>query len=130
MSNVFDLDAFREAAVRRYSPTLVKVGDGAPIELKSLLKLGEKDREKVLAVFDEIGELAVDGNASDEEVAEYAEKVCEASAQIFRLITRSHKRLLSKLDHEDPAIKAHLHTQVLTQWTDNSQLGEAEPSPA
>lgn len=129
MSNVFTLDALREETIRRYSPTEVDLGDGETVELKSLLRLGEKDRKAVLAAIEEINDIDQD-DEDDESVLEWAEAVVDACSKIFRIISSSPKKLTTRLDHEDPTIKANLYTAVLTRWIGESQLGEAKPSPA
>ena len=129
MSNVFTLDALREETIRRYSPTEVDLGDGDTVELKSLLRLGEKDRKAVLAAIEEINDIESDDD-DEESVAEWSEAVIEACSKIFRIISSSPKKLISGLDHDDPTIKANLYTAVLTRWIGESQVGEAKPSPA
>lgn len=132
MSNVFTLDALREETIKRYEPVSVQLADGSSIELKAVLRLGKKDREAVVAALDEMGKINTDEVDEDDEevVAEYAEKVCEIIEKIFKLIASKPKRLISELDHDDPAIKANLYTAVLNKWIGETQLGEAESSPA
>ncbi|AZS08228.1 tail assembly chaperone [Mycobacterium phage IronMan] len=132
MSNVFTLDALREETLRRYAPTKIELSDGSQVELKSVLKLKKKSREAVqdaLQEIDKIDEIVGDDDdeESDEEVAEI---VCDAVAKIIRLICSSPRKLLAELEHEDPQIKANLYTAVLQRWIGETQLGEAESSPA
>lgn len=130
MSNVFTLDAMRDEIVRRYAPTEIDLGDGDFVELKSILRLTEKDRKAVLAAIEEINALEVGEDDDDEAAAEWAEAVIDSCAKIFRLVSSSPKKLVAKLDHEDPTIKASLYTAVLTRWVGDTQVGEAKPSPA
>lgn len=131
MSNVFTLDSFKEQLISRYEPTVIELSDGSKVELKSILKIGDKAREAVNEIVDEIKEIPeVDEDEDDEAHEAYAELICEAVAKIFRLITSKSKKLLAELEHEDPEIKAALHTQVLNRWIRGTQLGEAESSPA
>lgn len=131
MSNVFTLDALRNETIRRYAPTEIDLGDGNLVELKSILRLPQKDRKAVLQVIEDMNEVDLDDDADDEAVAEWAESVVENCSKIFRLIatTPVAKKLIAKLDHDDPQIKANLFTAVLTRWIGESQLGEAESSP-
>jgi hypothetical protein len=129
MSNVFTLDALREETIRRYSPTEVDLGDGDSVELKSILRLGEKDRKAVLEAIEEINDIDYD-DEDEELVAEWADAVVESCAKVFRVVASSPKKLMSRLEHEDPAIRANLYTAVLSRWVGESQLGEAKPSPA
>lgn len=129
MSNAFTLDAFRNEVIRRYAPTEIDLGDDNIVELRSMLKLGERDRKTVLAIIEEINSIEVDED-DDDGVSAWAELVSDACSRIFKLICSSPKKLLSQLDHEDPTIKANLHTGLLARWVSESQLGEARPSPA
>lgn len=131
MSNVFTLDALRQETIRRYSPTEIDLGDGDTVELKSLLRLGEKDRKAVVSAIEEINDLEFDEDDDDEDsIAEWSESVVDACSKIFKLVASSPKKLIAGLDHEDPTIKANLYTAVLTRWVGESQLGEAASSPA
>ena len=129
MSNVFTLDALRQETIRRYAPTVVDLGDGNTVELTSLLRLREKDRKAVIAAIEDINDLDLSDDEEDEEaLAEWAESIVDACVKVFKLVCDSPKKLLSQLDHEDPQIKANLHTAVLTRWVGETQVGEAEPS--
>jgi hypothetical protein len=131
MSNVFTLDALRQETIRRYAPTEVDLGDGDVVELKSLLRLKEKDRKAVIEAIEEINELDYDEDADDEaDLLEWSEGVVSACTKIFRLISSAPKKLIAGLDHEDPTIKANLYTAVLSRWVGESQVGEAKPSSA
>lgn len=131
MGNVFTLDALREETIRRYAPTEVDLGDGTSVELQSILRLREKDRKAVMAAIEEINDLDFDDDDDDDEaIAEWSESVVESCEKIFRLVCSSPKKLLVRLDHDDPQIKANLHTAVLARWVGETQVGEAESSPA
>jgi hypothetical protein len=130
MSNVFTLDALREETIRRYSPTRVELGDGKVVELKSLLRLREKERKAVISAIEAINGLDVSDDDDDESLAEWSEAVTERCGEIFELVASTPKKLIAALDHEDPTIKANLYTAVLTRWIGESQVGEAQPSPA
>ncbi len=99
------------------------------MELKSILRLGEKDRKAVLEAIEEINDIDYDDD-DEELIAEWADEVVESCAKVFRVVASSPKKLMSRLDHEDPAIRANLYTAVLSRWVGESQLGEAKPSPA
>jgi hypothetical protein len=129
MSNTFTLDALRQEVTRRYAPTEIDLGEGEVVELKSILRLRERDRKLVVDAIEEINKIEVDED-DEEAVIEWSETVVDACSKIFRAIASSPKRLIAGLDHEDPTIKANLYTAVLTRWVSESQLGEAQPSPA
>ncbi|QFG10395.1 tail assembly chaperone [Mycobacterium phage Anthony] len=131
MSNAFTLDALREETIARFEPTRVTLSDGTVVELKSILRVGQKAREAVIAAVEEVRELNGDEFDDEDELAdELAGLISEAVAKIFRLIASKPKKLLAELDHEDAQIKASLHTAVLTRWIGESQLGEAVSSPS
>lgn len=132
MSNVFTLDSLREETVRRYAPVVVELSDGSTVELKSLLRLRQKDREEVLDALNALSEYEDDPDVDEDDAVEaWAETATEACTRVYRLIVKgSLKRLLADLDDEDPTIKANLYTAVLGRWVSESQLGEAESSPA
>ena len=129
MSNAFTLDALRKETVRRYSSTEVDLGDGETVELKSILRLGAKDRQAVLDAIASINDVG-EADEDDDSVSEWAEAVIEACNKVFRIICSSPKKLTARLDQDDPAIKSNLYTAVLTRWVGESQLGEAPPSPS
>jgi len=130
MSNVFTLDSLREETIKRYEPLGIVLADGSTVELKSVLRLGKKDRESVLAAIEEINKLDDFDEDDDDAVDEYALSVCASVEKVFRLIADKPKRLLSELDHDVPGIKVGLYTAVLSRWMGESQLGEVESSPA
>lgn len=129
MSNTFTLDAIVAETVRRYAPVEVDLGDGDVVELKSLLRLREKDRKAVMEAIDEINDLEYDDDADEDDLGAWSDAVSENCAKVFKIITGGHKKLVAKLDHDDPIIKANLHTAVLSRWVGESQLGEAVSSP-
>lgn len=130
MSNVFTLDSLREETIKRFEPVEVLLADGSSIELKSLLRLGKKDRDAVLAAIEEINALSEDSQDDEEIGNEYADKVCESIEKVFKLIASKPKRLIAELDHEDSTLKVTLYTAVLSRWMGESQLGEVESSPS
>lgn len=130
MSNAFTLDALRQETIRRYAATEVDLGDEGTVELKSLLRLKEKERKAVMDAISEINDLEYDEDADDDAIAEWAEGVVAVCVKIYKLITPGYKKLIAALDHDDPTIKANLYTAVMTRWVGESQLGEAKPSPA
>lgn len=130
MSNAFTLDSLRDETIKRFEPVEVLLADESSIELKSLLRLGKKDRDAVLAAIEEINDLSEDSEEDEEIGGEYAEKVCESIEKIFKLIASKPKRLIAELDHEDSTLKVTLYTAVLSRWMGESQLGEVESSPS
>lgn len=127
MTNVFKLDDIRAEAERRFKPTTIELSDGSAVELRSLLRLGAKQREKVLATVDEINEMK-DEDGEDEDFV--SEVVVDVVSRIVQTVADKPKKLLADLDHEDLGIKAAMHMKVLSAWMGSTQLGEAVSSPA
>ena len=133
MSNAFTLDALRQETINRYAPTVVELSDGSKVELKSIMKLGKKDRDFVMESISKINEIDTSGedDEDDEEVVDaWAVEVIAAVSKILKVISNHPRKLLGELDHEDPQVKANLYTAVLTEWIGKSQVGEAAPSPS
>ncbi|AWY03843.1 tail assembly chaperone [Gordonia phage Nedarya] len=119
MSNVFSLDAIRAEAERRFAPTKFEVGDTV-ITLPSVLRIGEKSREKVFAAVDEITDFQAQ---EDQDDAEVAAKVVEVAGRILTEVADRPKKLVAALEHDDIEVQAHLYMSVLTKWTGEVQLG-------
>ncbi|AFI24932.1 hypothetical protein [Mycobacterium phage SWU1] len=132
MTNVFTIDAFREEVKKKYAPVLIGLSDDVTVELKPLLKLGQKAREAVVEVFKEFADIPdLEEDDDDELVDEYSLQVCDIIAKAFRLIATKPKKLIAALDEEpDPRIRAELYAAVLNTWKRETQLGEAAPSPS
>ncbi|AGR46439.1 tail assembly chaperone [Mycobacterium phage Odin] len=127
MSNVFTLDALRAETKKKYEPVRIGISDDVIVEMKPLLKLGQKSREAVVEVFKEfedIPDIDEDDDESDELVDEYSLRVCEIIAKAFRLIATKPKKLIAALDEEpEPRIRAELYAAVLNTWKRETQLG-------
>lgn len=134
MTNVFTLDAVKADARKKYATVPVILSDDLTVELLPVLKLGQKDREAVQALFKEIDavpEIDEDDDDIEELVDEYSDKVCAVIAKIFKLICTHPRKLLAALDtEEDSRIRAEVYTTVLKHWMSETQLGEATSSPA
>jgi hypothetical protein len=129
MSNVFTLDSLREATIRKFEPTKVGLKDGSVVELKSLLRLGNKTREAVIASITDMQ--AVTGEGEDGEMSpEESDLLVESISKVFNLIASSPAKLLKELDDPDPLIKVSLMSDVLNRWIGGTQLGEADSSPS
>ncbi|QBP28928.1 tail assembly chaperone [Mycobacterium phage Jordennis] len=133
MTNVFTLDALRAETKKKYATVLIGISDDLIVELKPLLKLGQKTREKVIEAVKEMEDLPeIEDDEDAEELAdEYSELICDVVAKVFRLIATHPKKLIAALNEEsDPQIRAELYAAVLRTWMRETQLGEAASSPA
>ena len=82
MSNTFTLDALINETVRRYAPVEVDLGDGDIIELKALMRLGEKERKSVIASIEEINDLDYDEDCDEEDLSSWSDLVVDSCTKI------------------------------------------------
>lgn len=112
MGKTFTLDSLREEAERKYSPVVVVLSDGTEVQLLNLLRLGKKDRDKVIA---KLKELEGDGGI---------DAIGGVVTDVLTVIGGANgKKLVAELG-DDVA----LMMQVLEAWMDSSQPGEAQSS--
>ncbi|AAC18466.2 tail assembly chaperone [Mycobacterium phage Lakes] len=127
MTNVFTIDAFREEVKKKYEPVTIGISEDVTVELKPLLKLGQKAREAVVEAVKEVEDIPdidEDDEEAEELVDEYSLRICEIVAKVFRLIATKPKKLIAALDEEeDPRIRAELYATVLRTWMVETQLG-------
>ncbi|QNL30382.1 tail assembly chaperone [Mycobacterium phage SuperCallie99] len=127
MTNVFTLDALRAETKKKYAPVLIGISDDLIVELKPLLKLGQKTREKVIEAvkdMEDLPEIDEDDEDAEELADEYSELICDVVAKVFRLIATHPKKLIAALNEEsDPQIRAELYAAVLRTWMRETQLG-------
>ncbi|ALA48132.1 tail assembly chaperone [Mycobacterium phage Phlei] len=127
-NNTFSLDDIRAEVERRFAPTIIELSDDSTVELKPLIRLGQKDREAVLNYINEMSELT-DGDDDELENDDWAEIVCDVAEKVLKLVANSPRKLLEALDHDDIEVKASMYSAVLSRWIGDTQLGEAVSSP-
>jgi hypothetical protein len=130
MSNTFTLDSLREETEKKYAPVTIGLSDGSEVELKSLLRLGKKNRESVSETLTDLGTL-LDGDGDLDGLSpEESELLVEAISKVINMIASAPAKLLKELDHPDSLIKVSLMTDVLLRWIGATKPGEALNSPA
>lgn len=126
MSKVFSLDSMRETARKKYEPVRFGLSDGSEVLLKSLLKLEKPQRQTVVDAIEQIRGLEVE----DDDVEAGLELLVEEISKIFNAVADKPAKLLKDLDDPDTELKVALMTEVLNMWAKETQLGEAQNSPA
>lgn len=127
-NNVFTLDALREETVKKFAPVKLSLSDGSEVELLSLLRLGKKARESVLATIDDMKSIGVESDA-DDLTDEENELLIESVSGIFRTVASADAdKLLAELDGDDLMVKLALMMRVLSAWLEGAQVGEARNS--
>ncbi|AEJ93415.1 tail assembly chaperone [Mycobacterium phage PetterN] len=124
MSN-FTLDNFRTAAKRKYAPVTITLSDDSEVTLRGLIRLSQKEREKVSDNFTLMSEInAEDG--IDEMSDSDRNLLVEAMNEIILVLAPGveGRRLVSEVGG-DPIVLG----EILDVWMTESKVGEADSSP-
>lgn len=126
MGNVFSLDSFREEAEKEFAPLKIALSDGTEVTLRNLVRLGKKNREKVLELLKKLQpEKDEDGEDKGTTLDELDELV-EAIEQILVIIGGDNgKKLVKDLDGD-----ISVSMRVIEAWMESTQPGEANSSPS
>ncbi|AHB31886.1 tail assembly chaperone [Mycobacterium phage Jovo] len=124
MSN-FTLDNFRAAAKCKYAPVTVGLSDGTEVELRGLIRLSEKDREKVIDNFTLMGEMKSTDGIDDMSDSD-KQLLADAMNEILLVLAPGldGRRLVSEIG-DDVLVLG----EVIDTWMTESRLGEAVSSP-
>jgi hypothetical protein len=118
-TNVFTLDALREEADKEFAPFKVPLSDGTEVTLKNLLRLNTKVREAVLGALDAL-------NSDEDQTVEGIDGLISTATKIIDLVSDANgKKLIREIDGD-----IALLLTVIKAWMGETQLGEAESSPA
>ena len=123
MSNVFTLDKLREDIEKEFAPVKIGLSDGTEVTLRNLLRLDKKDREAVLELLTSLDGLE---KADEDQSPETIEKMLSVIHEILVLVAKEKGRKLVNEIGDDLA----LTMKVLEAWTEATQPGEAQNSPA
>jgi hypothetical protein len=117
MTNFLTLDALREEIEREFAPLVLQDGN-TKYTLRNLLRIPSNDRKAVLAALEDV-------NADDD--GKDVEKAFVALQTVIEKVTADGKGkdLLKKLGDDLAVLKT-----VLEKWTEATNPGEAEDSPA
>jgi Mycobacteriophage tail assembly protein len=133
MANTFTLDNLRADIDKEFSPVRLTLSDGDEIVMRSILRLGEKDRKAVLehiTKLQEAGSEVEPSGDAEKDTAEGAkrfEALQKHSSAIIEKIAQKGKgrKLLAELDGDVP-----LTLRIISTWIEATEPGEAESSPA
>ncbi|WP_158881992.1 phage tail assembly protein [Amycolatopsis anabasis] len=124
MTNSFSLDDLREDLDREFAPCTLTLG-GEEIVLRNLMRLPEKERTEVLGALKEVEALDIES-----EEAQTEEDLNKMSAALDRVLGTvaaegKGKKLVQAIGGD-----VLLGMKVLERWTEATQPGEAQNSPA
>jgi hypothetical protein len=128
MSNTFDLEDLKDALDKEYAPLVLKL-KGEAMVLRNLLRLGKGERSVVTKAL-----AAVEANSGSEDEDESGSKgledvdaLADAVEDILRVVPADGMgKKLVEFVNGDIAFAM----KILTAWTEATQPGEAENSPA
>jgi hypothetical protein len=122
MSNVYTLETLRADLDKQFAPLQLDLGNGV-LTLRNLMRIDESERKAVLEAIDSIQ----DGDDDDEKTAEQLEQTSAALNTVFQIVTADGKgqTLVDQIDGD-----LMLSMKVLELWTEATQPGEAQNSPA
>jgi Mycobacteriophage tail assembly protein len=129
--NTYTLDRLRSDIDKTFSPVRLTLVDGEEIVLRSILRLGEKDRKSVLEDIRTIQRLQKEDEAEADEESEAGIQRLETLEQTGnRILERvaqkgKAKKLLADIDGDIP-----LTLEIIKTWVEATNPGEAQPSPA
>lgn len=111
----YSLDQLKADVDKQYTGLVLDVGEDDQIVLANLLRLPREDRAKVGELLEVIS-VSVEDNDLD--------TMESASVEVLSLAAGKRGKDLVKLIGDDAALALDL----LSKWTENTQVGEAEPS--
>ncbi|QHB36913.1 tail assembly chaperone [Mycobacterium phage Roary] len=119
MTNIYTLDKIRTAAKKKYAPVTITLSDETEVELRGLIRLGEKEREKVKSNL-EVMELLDKGEGLDDMSDSDKELVADGLNEILKQLAPGldGRRLVSEIDSDLPTLM-----EVIGTWIEESQLG-------
>ena len=126
MGNVFSLDSFREEAEKEFAPLKIALSDGTEVTLRNLVRLGKKNREKVLELLKKLQPEKDEEGEDKGTTLEELDELVEAIEQILVIIGGDNgKKLVKDLDGD-----ISVSMRVIEAWMESTQPGEANSSPS
>jgi hypothetical protein len=126
MSNVYSLDTLKNDLDKEFAPLKLEI-DGDELVLRNLMRVNDKDRDEVLAALKVVEENAKDEDDEDEQSPEEIAAMSAAITTVIRCVTAGGKgeKLVQAIDGD-----LMLGMRVMELWTEATQPGEAQNSPA
>lgn len=121
MTNSYDLDTLRADLDREFKPMTINVG-GDEVVLRNLMRLGKKDRDAVTAALKDVQDLQDD--SQDPEVLGRLENAVMTVLSIVPADGKG-KKLVAAVDGD-----LALALKLMERWSEATQSGEAQHSPA
>lgn len=122
MSNKLNLEAMRQEIDTEYAPVSVELKDGYEVQLRSLLRVEEANREQAVKLVEGLGNLSeaeAQGNLTIEEV----HNITHIATALFELVAQTPeagRALSAAIGHDLPLL-----LQVFQAWLKGTQAGEA-----
>lgn len=125
MSNVYTLETLKNDLDREFAPVVIEV-DGERLVLRNLLRVNETERAMILEALKEVETSNSDDDEADLSVEEM-QVLTSAVTNVLRSIVADGKgdKLVNHIDGD-----LMLSMKVLEMWTEATQPGEAQNSPA
>lgn len=125
MSNVYSLAQLCEDLDKEFAPLKLEV-DGEELVLRNLMRIHDSDRSAVLTALTDI-DIANGDDDQKELSAEQVDAMSAALRVIFSKVTANGKgdKLVEHIDQD-----LMLSMKILELWTEATQPGEAQSSPA
>lgn len=126
MTNSYSLADLRADLDKEFAPLSLDLGAGKSVVLRNLLRVTDAEREAVLSALAEVDELH-DGEDDSATSPEDMSRLSRAVELVLTTVAEPGK---------GPALAAALNgdlmlsMKVMERWTEATQPGEAEPSPA
>lgn len=122
MSNVYSLDTLRSDLDKQFAPLQLTLGDET-YTLRSLMRIKDSDRNAALKSL-----AALDNKSEDEaDSPESIGKLTNAIYDVIRAVTKDGKgqKIVDYIDED-----LSLAMKIIELWTEATQPGEAQNSPA
>ena len=125
MSNIFSLESMKEELDKEFAPLQLELGKDT-LTLRNLMRISDTDRETVLNALDSL-DMGEDDDEDRERTTEEIAAMSAAITEIFLAVTANGKgqKLVDYIDGD-----LQLSMKVMEKWTEATQPGEAQNSPA
>lgn len=125
MSNSYSLDDLKRDLDKEFAPVEIQVGNETVV-LRNLMRIGEKEREAVLAALNEMDK--VDPEREEQELS--PEEMATLTGAVNLILETvadkgKGKKLVAAINGD-----LALAMRVLEKWIEATQPGEAQNSPA
>lgn len=117
----YSLDQLRADVEKNYATLTIEVGEDDKIDLRNVLRIEPEQRNKIMALLDDMEKLQDDDDVSQ---VEQLEKTTGIAREALRLAAGKRGNDLVKIIGTDDA----LAMEILSKWTESTQAGEAGSS--